>query len=119
MRGSRVQAVVQELQGEKVDIIPWSPDPATFIVNALQPAEVAKVVLDEEEGRIEVVVPDDQLSLAIGRRGQNVRLASQLTKWHIDIITETQDSERRQTEFTERSEMFMKELDVDETASGG
>jgi transcription termination/antitermination protein NusA len=115
MRGSRVQAVVQELQGEKVDIIPWSPDPATFIVNALQPAEVAKVVMDEEEGRIEVVVPDDQLSLAIGRRGQNVRLASQLTKWHIDIITETQDSERRQTEFTERSEMFMKELDVDET----
>jgi transcription termination/antitermination protein NusA len=115
MRGSRVQAVVQELQGEKVDIIPWSPDPATFIVNALQPAEVAKVVIDEEEGRIEVVVPDDQLSLAIGRRGQNVRLASQLTKWHIDIITETQDSERRQTEFTERSEMFMKELDVDET----
>ncbi len=115
MRGSRVQAVVQELQGEKVDIIPWSPDPATFIVNALQPAEVAKVVLDEEEGRIEVVVPDDQLSLAIGRRGQNVRLASQLTRWQIDIVTETQDSERRQAEFIERSELFMKELDVDET----
>ncbi len=115
MRGSRVQAVVQELQGEKVDIIPWSPDPATFIVNALQPAEVAKVVLDEEEGRIEVVVPDDQLSLAIGRRGQNVRLASQLTRWQIDIVTETQDSERRQAEFVERSELFMKELDVDET----
>jgi transcription termination/antitermination protein NusA len=115
MRGSRVQAVVQELQGEKVDIIPWSPDPATFIVNALQPAEVAKVVLDEEDGRIEVVVPDDQLSLAIGRRGQNVRLASQLTGWHIDIITESTDSERRQKDFTTRSEMFMKELDVDET----
>ncbi len=115
MRGSRVQAVVQELQGEKVDIIPWSPDPATFIVNALQPAEVAKVVLDEEDGRIEVVVPDDQLSLAIGRRGQNVRLASQLTGWHIDIITESTDSERRQKDFQERSELFMKELDVDET----
>lgn len=115
MRGSRVQAVVQELQGEKVDIIPWSPDPATFIVNALQPAEVAKVVLDEEEGRIEVVVPDDQLSLAIGRRGQNVRLASQLTGWQIDIVTETQDSERRQQEFVERSELFMREFDVDET----
>jgi transcription termination/antitermination protein NusA len=115
MRGSRVQAVVQELQGEKVDIIPWSPDPATFIVNALQPAEVAKVVLDEEEGRIEVVVPDDQLSLAIGRRGQNVRLASQLTGWQIDIVTETDDNERRKKEFTERSELFIKELDVDET----
>jgi N utilization substance protein A len=115
MRGSRVQAVVQEMQGEKIDIIPWSPDPATFIVNALQPAEVAKVVLDEEEGRIEVVVPDDQLSLAIGRRGQNVRLASQLTGWQIDIITETAESERRQQEFVQRSEMFQKELDVDET----
>jgi N utilization substance protein A len=115
MRGSRVQAVVQELQGEKIDIIPWSPDPATFIVNALQPAEVTKVVLDEEEGRIEVVVPDDQLSLAIGRRGQNVRLASQLTGWQIDIITETTESERRQQEFISNSEMFQKELDVDET----
>ena len=115
MKGSRVQAVVQELQGEKIDIIPWSPDPATFIVNALQPAEVAKVVLDEEDGRIEVVVPDDQLSLAIGRRGQNVRLASQLTGWTIDILTEAQESERRQKEFQDRSEMFMNELDVDET----
>jgi transcription termination/antitermination protein NusA len=115
MRGSRVQAVVAEMQGEKIDIIPWSPDPATFIVNALQPAEVSKVVLDEEDGRIEVVVPDDQLSLAIGRRGQNVRLASQLTGWQIDIITETAESERRQNEFVERSEMFQKELDVDET----
>ena len=115
MKGSRVQAVVQELQGEKIDIIPWSPDPATFIVNALQPAQVAKVVLDEEDGRIEVVVPDDQLSLAIGRRGQNVRLASQLTGWTIDILTEAEESERRQKEFQERSEMFMTELDVDET----
>src|SRR5690606_8852105 len=115
MKGSRVQAVVQELQGEKIDIIPWSPDPATFIVNALQPAEVTKVVLDEEDHRIEVVVPDDQLSLAIGRRGQNVRLASQLTGWTIDILTEAEESERRQKEFKERSEMFINELDVDET----
>ncbi len=115
MKGSRVQAVVQELQGEKIDIIPWSPDIATFVVNALQPAEVAKVVIDEEEQRIEVVVPDDQLSLAIGRRGQNVRLASQLTGHQIDIMTEADASERRQKEFVERSEMFMNELDVDET----
>ncbi|MBB4631538.1 transcription termination factor NusA [Sphingosinicella soli] len=115
MKGSRVQAVVQELQGEKIDIIPWSPDIATFVVNALQPAEVSKVVIDEEEQRIEVVVPDDQLSLAIGRRGQNVRLASQLTGHQIDIMTEADESERRQKEFVERSELFMNELDVDET----
>jgi N utilization substance protein A len=114
MRGSRVQAVVGELQGEKIDIIPWSPDVATFIVNALQPAEVAKVVLDEESERIEVVVPDDQLSLAIGRRGQNVRLASQLTGWDIDILTEAEESERRQKEFVERTATFMEALDVDE-----
>lgn len=114
MRGSRVQAVVGELQGEKIDIIPWSPDIATFIVNALQPAEVAKVVLDEESERIEVVVPDDQLSLAIGRRGQNVRLASQLTGWDIDILTEAEESERRQKEFAERTTLFMEALDVDE-----
>ncbi len=114
MRGSRVQAVVNELQGERIDIIQWSPDPATFIVNALAPAEVLKVVLDEEARRIEVVVPDDQLSLAIGRRGQNVRLASQLTGWDIDILTEAEESERRQEEFRQRSEMFMTELDVDE-----
>lgn len=114
MRGSRVQAVVGELQGEKIDIIPWSPDVATFIVNALQPAEVAKVVLDEESERIEVVVPDDQLSLAIGRRGQNVRLASQLTGWDIDILTEAEESERRQKEFLERTQIFMEALDVDE-----
>jgi len=114
MRGSRVQAVVQELQGERIDIIPWSEDPATFIVNALAPAEVAKVVLDEDAQRIEVVVPDEQLSLAIGRRGQNVRLASQLTGWQIDILTEAEESERRQAEFTARSEMFVKSLDVDE-----
>ncbi|UMY17789.1 transcription termination factor NusA [Methylobacterium organophilum] len=115
MRGSRVQAVVGELQGEKIDIIPWSQDQATFIVNALQPAEVVKVVLDEEADRIEVVVPDDQLSLAIGRRGQNVRLASQLTGWDIDILTEAEESERRQKEFAERSQTFMEALDVDET----
>jgi N utilization substance protein A len=114
MRGSRVQAVVAELQGEKIDIIPWSPDPATFVVNALAPAEVAKVVLDEDARKIEVVVPDDQLSLAIGRRGQNVRLASMLTGWDIDILTEEQESERRQTEFRERSERFMEALDVDD-----
>ena len=114
MRGSRVQAVVNELQGEKVDIIPWSPDDATFIVNALQPAEVVKVVLDEDSARIEVVVPDDQLSLAIGRRGQNVRLASQLTGWDIDILTEAEESQRRQKEFTERTNIFMKALNVDE-----
>lgn len=114
MRGSRVQAVVNELQGEKIDIIQWSPDAATFIVNALAPAEVVKVVLDEDAERIEVVVPDSQLSLAIGRRGQNVRLASQLTGWDIDILTEAEESERRQAEFAERSKMFMEALDVDE-----
>jgi N utilization substance protein A len=114
MRGSRVQAVVAELQGEKIDIIPWSQDAAAFIVNALQPAEVAKVVLDEDAERIEVVVPDDQLSLAIGRRGQNVRLASQLTGWDIDILTEQEESERRQKEFVERSNLFMDALNVDE-----
>jgi N utilization substance protein A len=117
MRGSRVQAVVGELQGEKIDIIPWSQDQATFIVNALQPAEVVKVVLDEEADRIEVVVPDDQLSLAIGRRGQNVRLASQLTGWDIDILTEAEESERRQKEFVERTELFMNALDVDEVVA--
>jgi transcription termination/antitermination protein NusA len=114
MRGSRVQAVVGELQGEKVDIIPWSQDIATFIVNALQPAEVAKVVLDEEADKIEVVVPDEQLSLAIGRRGQNVRLASQLTGWNIDILTEAEESERRQKEFLSRTELFMSAMNVDE-----
>ena len=114
MRGSRVQAVVGELQGEKIDIIPWSPSPASFIVNALQPAEVAKVVLDEDAERIEVVVPDEQLSLAIGRRGQNVRLASQLTGWDIDILTEEEESQRRQKEFNERTELFMEALNVDE-----
>jgi transcription termination/antitermination protein NusA len=114
MRGSRVQAVVNELQGEKIDIISWSPDAATFIVNALAPAEVAKVVLDEDAQRIEVVVPDEQLSLAIGRRGQNVRLASQLSGWDIDILTEAEESERRQKEFIERSEAFMEQLNVDE-----
>ncbi|WP_119679864.1 transcription termination factor NusA [Indioceanicola profundi] len=114
MRGSRVQAVVGELQGEKIDIIPWNHDPATFVVNALAPAEVAKVVLDEETGKIEVVVPDDQLSLAIGRRGQNVRLASMLTGWDIDIMTEAEERERRQSEMTSRSELFMEALDVDD-----
>ncbi|MDX5367215.1 MAG: transcription termination factor NusA [Alphaproteobacteria bacterium] len=114
MRGSRVQAVVNELQGEKIDIIQWSPDAATFIVNALAPAEVVKVVLDEDAQRIEVVVPDDQLSLAIGRRGQNVRLASQLTGWDIDILTEAEESERRQAEFVSRTAIFAEALDVDE-----
>jgi N utilization substance protein A len=114
MRGSRVQAVVAELQGEKIDIIQWSPDDATFIVNGLAPAEVSKVVMDEEDERVEVVVPDEQLSLAIGRRGQNVRLASQLTGWQIDIMTESQESERRQREFAERTALFQEALDVDE-----
>ena len=114
MRGSRVQAVVNELQGEKIDIIPWNEDQPTFLVNALQPAEVSKVVLDEEAGKIEVVVPEEQLSLAIGRRGQNVRLASQLTALDIDIMTEAQDSERRQKEFEEQTKLFMDTLDLDE-----
>ena len=114
MRGSRVQAVVGELLGEKIDIIQWNGDPATFIVNALAPAEVAKVVLDEDQSRIEVVVPDDQLSLAIGRRGQNVRLASQLTQWEIAILTEDEESQRRQEEFRARSQMFIDALDVDD-----
>ena len=117
MRGVRVQAVVQELQGERIDIIPWSGEPATFIVNALAPAEVTKVVLDEDTHRVEVVVPDEQLSLAIGRRGQNVRLASQLTGWQIDILTEAEESERRQKEFAERTKLFMESLDVDETVA--
>jgi N utilization substance protein A len=118
VRGSRVQAVVQELQGEKIDIIPWSSDPATFVVNALAPAEVSKVVLDEGEKRIEVVVPDDQLSLAIGRRGQNVRLASMLTGWAIDILTDQEESERRQSEFKTRSTLFVDALDVDDVIAG-
>ncbi len=114
MRGSRVQAVVSELNGEKIDIIPWTEDGATFLVNALQPAEVAKVVMDEDAGRVEVVVPDDQLSLAIGRRGQNVRLASQLTGWDIDIMTEAEESERRQAEFATRTQLFQDTMNVDE-----
>ena len=114
MRGSRVQAVVNELQGEKIDIIPWNDDAATFIVNALQPAEVTKVVMDDDAQRIEVVVPDEQLSQAIGRRGQNVRLASQLTGWDIDIMTEAEESERRQAEFRERTGMFQEHMNVDE-----
>jgi N utilization substance protein A len=114
MRGSRVQAVVGELQGEKIDIIPWSQDIATFVVNALQPAEVTKVVMDEDGRRLDVVVPDDQLSLAIGRRGQNVRLATQLSGWNIDIMTEAQEAERRQTELKTRSALFIEALDVDE-----
>ena len=114
MRGSRVQAVVNELQGEKIDIVPWSDDPATFVVNALAPAEVAKVVLDEDQRRIEVVVPDEQLSLAIGRRGQNVRLATILSGWDIDILTEAEESERRQEEFRTRSKIFMEALDIDD-----
>ncbi|MCE2516430.1 MAG: transcription termination/antitermination protein NusA [Alphaproteobacteria bacterium] len=114
MRGSRVQAVVNELQGEKIEIIPWSEDTVAFAVNALAPAVVSKVVMDEDAGRMEVVVPDDQLSLAIGRRGQNVRLASQLTGWYIDILTEAQESERRQEETRQRSSRFMDSLDIDD-----
>jgi N utilization substance protein A len=114
MRGSRVQAVVNELQGEKIDIIPWNEDQPTFLVNALQPAEVSKVVLDEEAGKIEVVVPEEQLSLAIGRRGQNVRLAAQLTGLDIDIMTEADESARRQKEFESRTKLFMDNLDLDE-----
>jgi len=114
MRGSRVQAVVNELQGEKIDIIPWSADTPTFVVNALAPAEVAKVVLDEDKNRIEVVVPDAQLSLAIGRRGQNVRLASQLTGWDIDILTEQEESERRHADFENRTKVFVDALNLDE-----
>jgi len=117
MRGSRVQAVVNELQGEKIDIIPWNEDAPTFLVNALQPAEVSKVVLDDEADRIEVVVPDEQLSLAIGRRGQNVRLASQLTGLDIDIMTEAEESERRQKEFELRSKLFMDTMNVDEVVA--
>jgi N utilization substance protein A len=117
MRGVRVQAVVQELQGERIDIIPWVAEDAAFIVNALAPAEVTKVVLDEDTHRVEVVVPDEQLSLGIGRRGQNVRLASQLTGWQIDILTEAEESERRQKEFALRTELFMNALDVDETVA--
>ncbi len=118
MRGSRVQAVVQELQGEKIDIIPWSGDIATFIVNAMAPAEVSKVVLDDDDKRVEVVVPDEQLSLAIGRRGQNVRLASQLTRYDIDILTEAGESERRQEDFRKRSGLFVEGLDVDDVIAG-
>jgi N utilization substance protein A len=118
MRGSRVQAVVAELQGEKIDIIPWSPNVATFVVNALAPAEVSKVVMDEDAGRVEVVVPDSQLSLAIGRRGQNVRLASQLTRWDIDILTEAEESERRQEEFRRKTGLFVEALDVDDVIAG-
>ena len=118
MRGSRVQAVVNELGGEKIDIVPWSPDDATFVVNALAPAEVTKVVLDEELQRIEVVVPDEQLSLAIGRRGQNVRLASQLSGYEIDIMTEEEESAKRQEEFKVRSDAFMNGLDVDDMMAG-
>lgn len=114
MRGSRVQAVVGELQGEKIDIVPWSPEPATYVVNALAPAEVSKVILDEEKDQMEVVVAEEQLSLAIGRRGQNVRLASQLTGWQIDLLTEAEESERRQQEFKRRTEFFVETLDVDD-----
>src|SRR5881397_2572325 len=114
MRGSRVQAVVNELQGEKIDIIPWTADPANFVVNALAPAEVAKGALDEERHRMEVVVPDQQLSLAIGRRGHNVRLASQLTGCEIDIVTEQEESEHRQAEFEKRTKLFIDSLNVDE-----
>ena len=114
MRGSRVQAVVNELQEKKIEIIPWSDDPVTFVINSLAPAVPSKVIMDEEAGRMEVIVPDDQLSLAIGRRGQNVRLASDLTKWYIDVISETEESEKRQEEISERTKIFIDALDVDD-----
>jgi len=114
MRGSRVQAVVNELQGEKIEIIPWSEDPVTFVINCLAPAVPSKVVMDEEVGRVEVIVPDDQLSLAIGRRGQNVRLASELSNWYIDVLTEEEESDRRQEEINERTKIFIEALDVDD-----
>ena len=114
MRGARVQAVISELQGEKIDIILWSSDIATFIVNALAPAEVSKVIVEEEQNKIIVVVPDDQLSLGIGRRGQNVRLAAQLTGWEIDLCTESTESQRRLQEIETQSKLFMEALDVDE-----
>jgi N utilization substance protein A len=114
LRGSRVQAVVGELQGEKIEIIPWTEDPVTFVINALAPAVPSKVVMDEDANRMEVVIPDDQLSLAIGRRGQNVRLASQLTGWFVDILTEAEESEKRQEEFSERSKIFIEALDIDD-----
>ena len=114
MRGSRVQAVVNELQGEKIEIIPWSEDPVTFVINSLAPAVPSKVIMDEEAGRMEVIVPDDQLSLAIGRRGQNVRLASDLTKWYIDVISESDESDKRQEEINERTKIFIEALDVDD-----
>ena len=114
MRGSRVQAVVNELQGEKIEIIPWSEDPVTFVINSLAPAVPSKVIMDEEAGRMEVIVPDDQLSLAIGRRGQNVRLASDLSKWYIDVISESDESEKRQEEINERTKIFIEALDVDD-----
>jgi N utilization substance protein A len=114
MRGSRVQAVVSELQGEKIEIIPWTDDPVTFVINALAPAVPSKVVMDEDANRMEVVIPDDQLSLAIGRRGQNVRLASQLTGWFVDILTEAEESDKRQEEFSERSKIFIEALDIDD-----
>ena len=114
MRGSRVQAVVNELQGEKIEIIPWSEDPVTFVINSLAPAVPSKVIMDEEAGRMEVIVPDDQLSLAIGRRGQNVRLASDLSKWYIDVVSETEESEKRQEEISERTKIFIEALDVDD-----
>lgn len=114
LRGIRVQAVVTELQGEKIDIVPYSADKAQFIVSALSPAEVSKVVLDEENNRIEVVVAEDQFSIAIGRRGQNVKLASQLVGSDIDILTEEQERERRANENRIRSERFVSALDVDE-----
>ena len=114
MRGSRVQAVVNELQGEKIEIIPWSEDPVTFVINSLAPAVPSKVIMDEEAGRMEVIVPDEQLSLAIGRRGQNVRLASDLSKWYIDVISESEESEKRQEEISERTKIFIEALDVDD-----
>ena len=114
MRGSRVQAVVNELQGEKIDIVTWSDNQATFLANALAPAEVSKIFLYEEKNKVEVVIPDEQLSLAIGRKGQNVKLASNLTNLEIDILTEEEESERRQQEFKEKSLLIAELLDVED-----
>ena len=114
MRGSRVQTVVNELQGEKIDIVTWSENQATFLANALAPAEVSKIFLYEEKNKVEVVIPDEQLSLAIGRKGQNVKLASSLTNLEIDILTEEEESERRQIEFKEKSAILSELLDVED-----
>ena len=115
MRGSRVQTIVNELHGEKIDIIKWTEDLPTLISESLSPAEIQKVLIDQDNRRIDIILTEENLSKAIGRRGQNVRLASKLTNYEIDILTDKEDSERRQTEFKERTETLIKNLEVDET----